>query len=503
MNSDISLAKDINLVLPLIWLFVASIIPLTMKVVLGNREPRPLATFIWGMLGLLAASGTSFALVSNMLRASENPYIYGFSGLIVADGIALWSSYLIYLLGAVGLMLSYEHIATKGKNFSTFVFLYLSSIIGMVLLVFSADLLFTFIALELTSLTLYLLIAMSNDRILPKEASFKYFILGSFASAFFLFGVSFLYGTTGSTSLIDITGSAYSLFLSNKLFVVGFVVAALGFAFKVSLFPLHSWTPDVYQGAATPVTTLMSTAVKAASFIAFMRLFIGAEFFKVTDPTFFNVLQWLAVLTMLVGNLGALMQDNLKRMLAYSSVAHSGYLMVGLLALAFGQDEARAATSVLFYLFSYTVMTVGTFAMVAVYERKLGQEIFMSDLKGLASKAPVMAFSFFILMISLAGIPPTLGFFGKFYIFSVAVNEGFVWLVVWGVVNSVISVYYYFRPLVYMYMSEEGGKALEPEKPKSRQLTKATVVASMVFMIVLGLASSPLLKSIQRAILGQ
>lgn len=499
MSSEISLAKDISLVLPLIVLFITSLIPITLKVVFGNKEPRPGASFAWGMIGLLAATGITFALVSSMLKMSENSYIYGFSGLIVADGISLWTSYLIYLLAAVGLMLSYDHIATKGKNYSTFLFLYLNSVIGMVLLVFSADLIFTFIALELTSLTLYLLIALSKERILPKEAAFKYFILGSFASALFLFGVSFLYGTTGSTSLVDITQAAYGLFLSNKLFVVGFVVALLGFGFKISLFPMHSWTPDVYQGAATPVTTLMSTAVKAASFVVVMRLFIGTEFFKMTDPVFLNVVQWIAILTMLVGNIGALMQENLKRMLAYSSVAHSGYIMVGMIALGFGLNEPQAATAILFYILTYTLMTVGTFAMVAVFERKLGQEIFMSDLKGLARKAPLLSFSFFILMISLAGIPPTLGFFGKFYLFSVGVSEGFIWLVGWGVVNSVISVYYYFRPLVFMYMSDEQG--LVPDG-QSQHLAKATVVASMALMVVMGLASSPMLKTIQKTLLG-
>jgi NADH-quinone oxidoreductase subunit N len=499
MSSDINLAKDLNLVLPLILLFLASIVPMTLKVVFGNKEPRPMASLVWSMIGLLAASGTTFVLIGSMLNASDNSFIFGFSNLIVADGISLWTSYLIYLLGAIGLLLSYDHVATRGSNYSTFIFLYLTSIIGMVLLSFSNDLIFTFIALELTSLTLYLLIAISHERVLPKEAAFKYFILGSFASAFFLFGVSFLYGTTGSTSLVDITGSAFNLFTTSKIFVIGFVIAALGFAFKVSLFPLHSWTPDVYQGASTPVTTLMSTAVKAAAYVAFLRLFLGAEFFKLSDPVFFNVIQWLAVLTMLVGNVGALMQDNLKRMLAYSSVAHSGYIMVGLISAGFGTNERMGATGLLFYVFAYSLMTVGTFAMVAVFEKKLGQEVQVSDLKGLASRHPLLAFSFFVLLISLAGIPPTLGFFGKLFIFSTAVQQGFIWLVVWGVINSVVSVYYYFKPIVFMYMKDDSG--LEPASA-SHHFTKATVVASMVFVLVLGVASGPLLKAIQKAVMG-
>ena len=288
----------------------------------------------------------------------------------------------------------------------------------MALMVMSNNLIITFISMELMSLSLYLLIALSKEKLLSKEAAFKYFVLGSLGSAIFLYGIAFIYGGAGSTSLQEIGELSSRLYDSNSLFRFGVVLTIVGFAFKISLVPFHSWVPDVYQGSATPVTSIMATAVKVASFIAFLRFFLYADFYNVSTDKFVWFMQWLAALTMVVGNVAALMQENFKRLLAYSSVAHSGYAFMAIIVSSFGTDSDAGITSLLFYLISYSMMTVGTLALVVLLEKKENTSLLISDLKGLGEKSPEMALCLSILLFSLAGLPPSLGFFGKFYVFS-------------------------------------------------------------------------------------
>lgn len=483
---NMQLLKDVVIVSPLIALFVLSLFPVMIKVFRGNREPSPYVTLFLGFMGLSLATGLTAALSGVRQTA--------FSGAIVFDGVSAWMSYLVYLVTAVSLMLSFDHVATRGRQFAEFVFLMLNSVLGMIILIMSNDLIVTFIGIETMSLCLYILCAMSKEDVLSKEAAFKYFVLGSFASAIFLYGVAFIYGTVGSTYFPEILDAVSTLVSTNKLFVIGLGLVTLGFAFKVSIFPLHAWTPDVYHGAPTPVTAFMATAVKASTFIAFLRLFNSDGYGDAAQ--FQSVLEWLAVLTMLIGNVAAVMQDNFKRMLAYSSIAHSGYLMVGLIAAGFGSNFDAGATSIVFYLFSYSLMTLGTFALVAMFERAENSAMGMGDLKGLASRYPLLSLSLTILLLSLAGIPPTLGFFGKFYLFSAAIEQDMYWLVFWGVINSVISVYYYLRPIVMMYMSDE-----KPvEILGANLMTRMTVVFTALLIVLLGLASSPVLRAVQRSV---
>ena len=491
MNPTIAL-QDVFSVSPLIALVLISLIPIMVKVFRGNREPNLFASLAWGFIALVFAAGLTAAVSTLVVTKSTTT----FSGALVVDGISVWTSYLIYFVAAVALMLAYDHAAIKGRQFAEFVFLLLSSVSGMVIVVMSNDLIVTFIGIEVMSLCLYILIAMSKEEVLSKESAFKYFILGSFASAILLYGIAFLYGTTGGTQFPELMSKA-ELLLSkepNRLFIVGICLVILGFAFKVGLFPLHSWVPDVYQGAATPVTTLMSTAVKTASFIPFLRLFESSGFADATSM--FNVLMWLAAITMLLGNTAAIMQNNMKRMLAYSSVAHSGYAMVGLLAAGFGSNYAGGATSLIFYLFSYSLMTVGTFALVAVFEKYENTDLGVSDLRGLSRKHPWLAMSLAVLLLSLAGVPPTIGFFGKFFLFAAAIEQNMYWLVFWGVINSVVSVYYYLRPVVMMYMSED-----EPaEVLRGSIMTRVVVSVSALAIVILGVLSSPVLKVVQSAV---
>lgn len=484
---------DFLAVLPMTALFAIALIPLLLKVFLGNRESNPFVTLVYNFIGLVVAAGVTAALYGTSFQGKT----FVFSNALVLDGISVWMSYLVYLVTAVALMLSYDHMATRGRQFTEYCFLLVSSAIGMLILIMSNDLIVTFIGIETMSLCLYILVAMSKEEVLSKEAAFKYFVLGSFASAIFLYGVALLYGTAGATDFPTLAQATGKLIETNRIFLAGLGLTILGFAFKVSVFPLHAWTPDVYQGAPTPVTAFMSTAVKAATFVGFLRLFTSEGY--ASSGQLMTVLSWLAVLTMTIGNVAAVMQNNFKRVLAYSSVAHSGYAMIGLIAAGFGTNYNGAASSLLFYLFSYSLMTVGSFALIALFEQRENHLLEVGDLKGLARRYPIMGLSLTIFMLSLAGIPPTIGFFGKFYIFSAAIEQDMYWLVFWGVINSVISVYYYLRPVVMMYMSEDESSYVIT----ARLMTRGTIAAAALSIVVLGILSSYVFQLVSKAVLNE
>lgn len=497
-NAMISL-RDILVVSPMIALLLMSLIPVMMKVFNGNKEPKPFVTIVYALLGVIVAIGLTASL-SGMKQTA-------FSEALVFDGMSVWGSLIVLFSGAFSLMLVFDHIETDGRQFSEQCFLMLGSMIGMLIVVMSNDLIVTFLGIEMMSLCLYILVAMSREEILSKEASFKYFVLGSFASAIFLYGIALLYGTVGGTSLPVVAAKTGELLLNhNQLFYVGMAMVIMGFAFKVSIFPFHSWTPDVYQGAPTPITAFMATAVKVATFIAILRLFQHADpsgpSAFLNEPKFLTVLSWLAVLTMLVGNAAAVMQNGVKRMLAYSSISHSGYLLVGVITAGFAErieSSLAASTVVLFYLFSYSVMTIGSFALVTLLEKQVGHTLTIDDLKGLASKNPVLAGCLALILFSLAGVPPSVGFFAKFSLFGSAIEQNLYWLAFWGVLNSVIAVYYYLRPVVAMYMTE----ASERIDLQEGALTRMTLVLTAVATVVFGLASSPVLQFVSESVLNR
>ncbi len=496
MTGLISL-RDFLVVTPMIALLFFSVIPILIKVFNGNREPKPFVTVVYALLGVIVAGGLTASLAGMKQTA--------FSDSIAFDGFAVWGSLLVLISGGFALALVYDHIETDARQFSEQCFLILGSMIGMLTLVMANDLIVTFLGIEFMSLCLYILVAMSREHTLSKEASFKYFVLGSFASAIFLYGIALLYGTVGSTQLPVIAAKVGELLANhNQLFYIGMAMVIMGFAFKVSIFPFHAWTPDVYQGAPTPITAFMATAVKAATFIAILRLFqhadpSGRSSFLV-EPKFLAALSWLAVLSMLVGNVAAIMQDNFKRILAYSSIAHSGYLLVGVITAGFSErieSSLAASTVVLFYLFSYTLMTLGAFSLVAIMEKQVGHSLTIDDLKGLAAKNPVLAGSLAVILFSLAGVPPTIGFFAKFSLFGAAIEQNLYWLAFWGVMTSVVSVYYYLRPVVAMYMSESS----EPIQLNRGVLTRMTLVLTAAATLVFGLVSSPVLQFVRQSVL--
>lgn len=478
---------DLLLVSPMIVLFLASLLPITIKVLRGNHEQPPVATLIQGVLGILTA------LVLLMIVSGSGAE--AFSGALVFDGVTKWLGGVMLAMGGVSLMLMYDNPATKGNQFSELTFLTMSSLTGMLILTSAADLLMVFIGLETMSLALYLMIAMSHEQRFSKEAAMKYFILGSFASAIFLYGISFIFGSVGSTYISKVVQMTPDLIASSRLFVFGVTMVVMGFCFKVSIVPFHAWTPDVYQGAPTPLSAFMATAVKVVSFAAFLRV-IEARFMEGSQNLFY-FLQWVAVITMVVGNVAAILQNNFKRMLAYSSVAHSGYVMVGIITTGVSDTLSFGASGVIFYLLSYALMTVGAFAVVSMIERDENSIIQIDDMAGYAKKRPGVALCLTIFLLSLAGIPPLLGFFGKFYLFAAAIREGLLWLALWGVLNSVISVYYYLRPIVVMYMRDGEERELSDMTKIS---TKMAIFVSALLVVVLGVVSGPIFTAIETAL---
>ncbi|MBC87605.1 MAG: NADH-quinone oxidoreductase subunit N [Bdellovibrionaceae bacterium] len=489
---------DLFYISPIIVLFLVSLVPILSKVLNGNKEPSSFFSVFIPVCGGLAAAVLS---VGASLYIMGDPNIksspLAFSGALIMDGIALWTSFLVSIILCVIILISKENPYTKGKQFSEYIFLLVNSAVGMMIVAWSNDLIVTFIGIEVMSLCLYILIALSNETRHSKEASIKYFILGSFASAIFLYGIALMYGTIGTTYIHEIVQGAREIISINRVFLIGTGMVALGFAFKVSLFPFFNWTPDVYQGSGTPLTTFMATGVKVVSFVAFLRFMTTDILGGVHSEAFITTLQWMAVLTIIVGNVAAILQDDLKRILAYSSVAHSGYLLIGVIVAGADGGQSIGASGVVFYLFAYAIMTLGAFAVVSVLEKDTDTPIKVDDLKGMSSRHPLLALAMCVFMLSLAGIPPTLGFFGKFYLFSAAIAEGFFWLAVWGVVGSVISVYYYLRPLVVMYMSDEAGAGIVDRTPA----TRFAIVIMALLVILIGLASEPFYMQMQASVL--
>lgn len=486
MNITVGLT-DILLISPMIALFLASLIPITTKVLRGNREQNSMVTLAQALIGVVIAVGLLVILGGSGKTAFNNGLIF--------DGVTQWMGVVALASAGVAMIMMYENPATKGNQFSELIFLAMNSAVGMLVLVSAVDLLMVFIGLELMSLSLYLMIAMSHEERLSKEAALKYFILGSFATAIFLYGVAFIYGSTGGTNILGLMENAAELVQSSRMFLFGITFVILGFCFKVSIAPFHAWTPDVYQGAPTPHSAFMATAVKTVSFAAFLRIIATKSL--IGSEHLFDILQWMAVITMIVGNTAAIVQNNFKRMIAYSSVAHSGYLLVGIITAGVSDNGAFGASGVIFYLLSYALMTLGALAIASMLEKSENHIVNVEDLAGLAKQRPMLALCLTVFLLSLAGIPPTLGFFGKFYLFNAAIGEGLLWLAIWGVVNSVIGVYYYLRPIVVMYMKEGQAEVAG----HSLNATTVTAIVMAVAIVLMGFVSGPIFSAVEKSLL--
>lgn len=412
----------------------------------------------------------NFILFGGMIEAGGKPAIFNF----------------IFNLGAALIVLaSIDYIKKYGTFFGEYYILVQSSVLGMMVMAGSRDILMIFMGLELMSICFYILAGINRKKLTANEASMKYFLLGSFATGFIVYGIALIYGSTGSTSIQNLAEN-FRTYSSNVVFILGLALFLIGFSFKIAAVPFHMWVPDVYQGSATTVTGLMSTTGKAAAFSVLLIIFSAVIGFN-TQHIFTPYFAALAVLSMFLGSIIAIAQSNMKRMLAYSSIAHAGYMAIGL-----ASGNLYSIAGVVFYLAAYTFMNIGAFTVISIIEGEDDTRTELSAYTGLNSKNPVLAASMALFMFALAGIPPLAGFFGKYYVFVAAIKSGLTWLAIAGVLASVISVYFYIRIVVLMYFKEpEDNIAVQ-----APSFSLTTVIISALFVIVFGLLPDTLMNLI-------
>ncbi len=432
---------------PEAWQLVAPILAVVVTalvVMVGDLFLKPPSWTGPTLLGLAVAMALAVSHWNVPLPGAEA----ALAGALRLDRFAVFLQVAILGCAALSLLGAQSYNARAGIDRAEFHLLLLFSTAGMLVLVASADLITMFLGLELLSFPAYVLCGFLRQQIKSNEAALKYFVLGSFASSVFLYGVALVWGATGSTQLAEIARAA-----ETPLFHLGALLVVVGFLFKVGVVPFHMWVPDVYEGAPTPVTMFMAAAVKVAAFGALTRTLLGGALH--TTLPLGSILWWFAALTMTVGNMSALTQDNIKRMLAFSSVAHAGYMLVGLAAVATLGSE-QGASAVLYYLLAYAAMNIGAFTVVTLLGRRAEGDLrFDRDWSGVAQRHPGLSLAMALFMIALGGLPPTAGFFGKYALFRAALDAHLTSLVVIAVLNTLVSVYYYLRVVVAMYMKPE------------------------------------------------
>jgi len=446
---------------------------------------RTRLTFTLSVIGILVT------LISALYQTGES--YSGFNGMVAVDGFSVFLNALFLVSGFAGMAVAYNYNRRMGLDRGEYTILMMFSISGMMLMASAADLIVVFLALELLSIPLYVLAGFARPKAESEEAALKYFLLGAFAGGFVVYGVALVFGATGTTGLEGITSAIAAGSADLTLLMIGAALILVGFGFKVAVVPFQMWTPDVYQGAPTGVTAFMAVGSKAAGFAALLRILITA--FPVLAVDFTPVLWVLAVLTMIFGNIVAIAQTNIKRMLAYSSIAHAGYIFMAL--VTFGQADlaSDAVASSLFYLLAYAVTNFGAWSVVIALEKNEGVGLELEDYAGLGKKYPGLAAAMMVFMLSFTGIPPTLGFMGKFFLFRTVLEAGFVGLAVIGVLTSLVSAYYYLRVLVIMYMKEG-----EPEINGDGWLRLVTGFAA-VGTVLLAIFAVPLFQWASRAVL--
>jgi len=413
--------------------------------------------------GLLAALGALAGIAATVVNFGQTGL--SFFGLIQSDAFTFFFRVLIGTIAFLVVLAAEPYLERENLAPAEFFALVLFATAGMGVLASAQELLTAFIGLEMSSISSYVLAGYRREALKSGESAMKYFLLGSFATAFFLYGIALVYGATGSTMLdkIALTATADS---SSLLIKLGLSLILIGLGFKVAAAPFQVWTPDVYEGAPTPVTALFSAGPKAAAFALLLRIFATVP---AATKFWFWAFWILAVLTMFAGNLGALVQSNMKRLLAYSSIAHAGYILVAFAAVTFMSSDlnggaAPAYAAVLFYLLSYALVNIGAFTIISQLGGNDEKTISVDDYAGLSQRQPVVAAALSLYLLSLLGLPVTAGFFGKFYIFKAAINSHLLWLAVLMAVNSVIGAYYYLRVIVVMYMREPSVAAVAPVK---------------------------------------
>jgi len=455
-------------VLPALILSVAGL--LAMLLGLFVRKGAAAVGAVIGLVGVLIA-----LMVNTPLRLMNMP---SFNGMIALDSYTWFFNVLILVSVGLTILISMKYLVDQGLDLYEYFAILLFSAVGMMFMASGIHLLMIFVGLETLSIAVYVLTGILPKSPKSSEASLKYLLLGAFSSGLFLYGAALLYGSTGSLALAGLAKYFQSGSVSTMA-LVGMGLLLVGFSFKVAAVPFHMWTPDVYDGAPSPITGFMSVGVKAAAFAAFLRVFF--ECFGSAQVTWSQILWVLAVLTMILGNLAAIVQTNIKRMLAYSSIAHAGYILVGMVS-----GTPAGASGVLYYLLAYIFTNLGAFAVVTMVGRKGEANVYLDDYRGLGKAHPTLALAMSIFLFSLAGIPPTAGFIGKFTIFSAAISAGYIWLVIIGVLTSAASVFYYFRVIMKMYM-----EAPEVEPEELRFSPSMTFALSLTVLAVLYIGIFP------------
>ncbi len=434
-----------------------------------------------GAVAIVAVTGFTYSLgtaVYRWLYAQGGSAYHQFA---TGDNFALFFEILFATLGILTVALSHSYLRKRGMLESEFHLLIMAAVIGMMVLASATSLVTVFLGLELLSIALYIACGYARTESRSQEAAAKYLLVGGFASAFVLYGMALIYGGAGTTVIPEIATRLNSSASGNPLILLGIVLMGVGFAFKVSAAPFHMWTPDVYQGAPIPVTAFMSVGTKAAAFAMIVRVFAGG--LPHLAPEWQALLAFVAATSMIVGNLMAIAQSSLKRLLAYSGVAQAGYILIGVIA---GGQSGLAA--VLYYLFVYMFMNFGAFAVITLMAGPDGDRDRIDDLEGLAKRSPLMGVLMSVFMLSLAGFPPSVGFFGKLFLFTAGVSAGYTWLVVLAVLMSVVSVFYYVRVLVPVWSTSARTDRL------SSSISSTSVIAlSGVASVVLGLYPTTLL----------
>jgi len=440
-------ANDYSTILPLIILTAWATVLLFIDLFIPRNRK--------GITAILSALGLLVTLIYTITQIGQQGI--GFNNMVTLDAFSTFVNVILLISGLFGVALAYGYIRRMGIERGEYYTLLLFSVTGMMLMTQATDLIIVFLALELLSIPLYVLAAFARPNLQSEEAGVKYFMLGAFATGFVVYGTALVYGATGSTSFADIFAAASSG-PHGLLLTIGAALLLIGFGFKVAAVPFHMWTPDVYQGAPSAVTAFMSSGAKIAGFAALFRVFVTA--FPSISADMTGVFWVMSALTMIVGNVVAISQTNVKRMLAYSSIAHAGYILMAFVPYANKDVLPVSIAAGLFYLVSYAVTNFGAWAVVIALEKAEGKGLEIADFAGLARKYPALAASMAVFMLSLIGFPPTLGMVGKFYLFRAAIAGGFTGLAIIGVLTSLVSAFYYLRVVVNMYM-REGEETLE------------------------------------------
>jgi NADH-quinone oxidoreductase subunit N len=468
--------RDIAALLPEMLITLTACVVLVVDIVTRRQYKQRLG---WGCIGAVLLT-----LLLMILVPSRGGSIL--SGMFLADGYAVFFKVLFLIAAILTVLISLRYLEDEGVHYGEYYALLLFATVGMMFMAGGGDLITIYLGLELMSLSTYVLAGFIRRDVTSTEAAIKYFLMGAFTSGILLYGLALFYGLTGSTNLSTMAQNLAGLSLDNPALILATILVVTGFGFKVAAVPFHMWAPDAYEGAPTSITAYMSSAVKAAAFAGLIRVFIMALF--PTAQHWVALLWILAALSMILGNIVAIAQTSLKRMLAYSSISHAGYALIGVIAATQARDPGLSST--LFYIFVYMFTTMGTFSMIILLTHRGFRGDHIADFTGLARTHPLAALLYVVLFLSLAGIPPTAGFVGKLVIFRAAIESGFVVLAIIGVATSAIAVYYYFMVIKAMFMEQP---TVVAELSSSRPLAVGLFVM-VAATLLLGIFPNVLLK---------